>query len=356
MDSPAIAAKPWFAPSRALQAIAEEAKADLPLMAIMLGYMAVVAGLCFGLGRPQFYHPDIYMDAWAPAMLTGSLFLIFLIELPLAVISNPRSPLTAFIARLRRLIHPRLVAGAVLFMVTGYFTGTFTSAKSLANDLVSFHADAMLADWDAALHLGVDPWRLLQPVLGHHQITRAIQHFYMSGWGTFLLVFTGMVAFWPRLAPIRNRFYLTYFACWIVLGSVFAALFMSGGPVYFGEITGDHARFAGQVRYLAFSDNLDNSSFELQQILWLLYERGQVHVGTGISAFPSLHVATMTLFTLTAYEIDRRAGWLMTAATAVILVGSVHLAWHYAIDGYASAAFVLAVWFGLKRLELRRAA
>ena len=46
----------------------------------------------------------------------------------------------------------------------------------------------------------------------------------------------------------------------------------------------------------------------------------------------------------------------MTALTAVILMGSVHLAWHYAIDGYVSAAFVLSVWFGLKRLEIRRAA
>jgi hypothetical protein len=63
-----------------------------------------------------------------------------------------------------------------------------------------------------------------------------------------------------------------------------------------------------------------------------------------------------TLFALTAFHLDRRLGWAMSALAVVIFLGSVHLAWHYAIDGYASAAFVMAAWFGLARLKPRPAA
>jgi hypothetical protein len=45
----------------------------------------------------------------------------------------------------------------------------------------------------------------------------------------------------------------------------------------------------------------------------------------------------------------------MTALAVVTFLGSVHLAWHYAVDGYASAIFVTAAWFGVGRLTARPA-
>ena len=49
--------------------------------------------------------------------------------------------------------------------------------------------------------------------------------------------------------------------------------------------------------------------------------------------------------------------WLAIPAgayAALVLVGSVHFGWHYAIDGYASIAAVLALWWiagGITRPE-----
>ena len=37
-------------------------------------------------------------------------------------------------------------------------------------------------------------------------------------------------------------------------------------------------------------------------------------------------------------------GWLAAAYATLIFLGSVHLAWHYAIDGYAGLAVALAGW------------
>jgi membrane-associated phospholipid phosphatase len=39
------------------------------------------------------------------------------------------------------------------------------------------------------------------------------------------------------------------------------------------------------------------------------------------------------------------AGWFFMAYAAVIMLGSVHLAWHYAIDGYAGIAIAFACWW-----------
>lgn len=326
------------------------------LLGVALAYVAAVGLICLALGKTGFFHPFVYMKMWIAGlvMVVGAYALA--VEMPRALKADPRSPMTAFAARVRRHLTPSFAAGLALFMAAGLFTGAFTTMKSLINGLAPFWADGWLADLDAALHLGVDPWRLLQPLLGHEPVTRLIQHLYLGGWATMLVGFTAAAALSPRLAHVRTRFFLIYFGSWILIGNALAAVFMSGGPVYFGALTGDGARFGDQVRYLAFSAEAHNSSVQLQQALWQVYRSGEYHMGTGISAFPSMHVAMMTLFTLTAFELDRRLGWAVAAFAAVILAGSVHLAWHYAIDGYFSIAVVALAWLAMGRLAARRAA
>ena len=36
--------------------------------------------------------------------------------------------------------------------------------------------------------------------------------------------------------------------------------------------------------------------------------------------------------------------WLLTGFCILIMIGSVHLGWHYAIDGYVSVLAVIAIW------------
>jgi membrane-associated phospholipid phosphatase len=78
-------------------------------------------------------------------------------------------------------------------------------------------------------------------------------------------------------------------------------------------------------------------------MLWSGYI-GATKGSIGISAFPSMHVAMAVLFALYATRRSRLVGLLMWAFAAIIMVGSVILGWHYAVDGYASVLISIAIW------------
>ena len=77
-----------------------------------------------------------------------------------------------------------------------------------------------------------------------------------------------------------------------------------------------------------------------------------VALGSGISAFPSVHLSMATLWTIVAFRMSARLGWAALVFLLVILVGSVALGWHYAIDGYASIVVTLLLWKTVGRLPL----
>ena len=66
----------------------------------------------------------------------------------------------------------------------------------------------------------------------------------------------------------------------------------------------------------------------------------------GISAMPSMHVGTSVLFAILGFSAGKKwLGYLMSVFAFLIFIGSIHLGWHYAIDGYAGAAIAVACWW-----------
>jgi membrane-associated phospholipid phosphatase len=62
---------------------------------------------------------------------------------------------------------------------------------------------------------------------------------------------------------------------------------------------------------------------------------------------PSLHVAIVTLCAISGWYLSRLVGALLTLFAIVIFIGSIHLGWHYALDGYASALMAGGIWYGV---------
>ena len=91
-------------------------------------------------------------------------------------------------------------------------------------------------------------------------------------------------------------------------------------------------------------------SLGIMDALWKAYETGD-GVVNGISAMPSMHVGTSVLFALLGFASGKRwVGWLLAGFAALIMIGSVHLGWHYAIDGYAGALVAVFGWWAAGKL------
>jgi hypothetical protein len=146
---------------------------------------------------------------------------------------------------------------------------------------------------------------------------------------------------------LRSRFFLTYVLVYVLLGHLAATAFSSAGPAYFASmgtagLADPYAALLGYLRPLGESSTL--FAIDLQATLWAGYTGTYNGPIGGISAFPSVHVAVATLYVFLGFSFHRVLGWAFMALLAVTLVGSVHLGWHYALDGYVSIAAVAGLW------------
>jgi hypothetical protein len=274
-----------------------------------------------------------------------------------AAVMRPEGSLFGAIGRdlKTRILIPRRIAG---FLAAGalapLFFSTFGSFKRMIPILNPFGWDQTFMEWDRWLHLGEHPWRLLQPLLGTPLITSAISFAYNLWF--FVLIFTFI---WQAMSlkrpALRMQFLIAFLLSWILLGTVLATLLSSGGPVYYGRVSGLADPFASLMAYLqATNAQFPVWSLEVQDMLWASHARGGIDFGSGISAMPSLHVAMAVLLAIVGWKTHRILGIAYTAFAVIIQIGAVHLGWHYAIDGYVSALALVPIWW-LAGLLARRA-
>jgi membrane-associated phospholipid phosphatase len=225
----------------------------------------------------------------------------------------------------------------------GVFYGTFTSAKNMLPDIFHYHWDVRLAKADRLIHGGADPSAYLMGINGS-ELT-ILSFIYGGLWHVLVLGLTAFVTLSKAHERLRHQFLLAYFMCWIVVGNIQAALFYSGGPCFYDLFTGDSSRFSSLTKSMTASLTLGEQSY-----LKDFYRSGEVGIGTGIAAFPSMHVTAATIIAFLLASLDRRLGWLGAVFVALIEVGSVRLGWHYAIDGYTGICTAVLMWWAAGKI------
>lgn len=324
---------------------------DWPIYAIAAIY--VVAGRIFlsGQGHLAFGMLDAYYLAWSFHFgLAGPLFVLTFGVIHIALRTKGRKRL-AYRAMFAPPRVARFVAGTLLLLTALLlFTTMFSAIKTSLPLGHGFSFDMAQADIDKAIHFGTEPWRLLYAVAEHPLVLRLVEANYNVLWFVICYYTLYWICTSPRANGIRVRYVLTWMLSWIVVGNLVAGLWLSAGPVYYGLVTGDTSRFADQLAFLATTAGEPNSAHAFQTYLWHLYSSGNAGIGSGISAFPSVHVAVTTLNALFVSEISRRFGLLLWGYVGIIILSSVYLGWHYAIDGYVAVLLVTAVYWALRRL------
>ena len=324
-----------------------ELAADRPIYVLAAVYIVLANALALAIPSHPPVNYFLYVPVWL--RLGSAAILIFLLArtLPATLRERPEHPLGRLVAKASAYATPRAFAGLALVVLQVVLMGTFTSVKNMLPALSGYVWDRPLADLEAALFAGHDPWVFVTPLISRLHLLGAVEFSYVTGWMLAVALVPAIVALAPSLKPIRVRFFFTYFLAWALLGNLLALGGMSAGPVYFGDVTGDTARFQPLIDLLAANSGSTWSAYDIQRDLWTVYERGMVSFGTGISAFPSLHVAMATLWTIVGFQVNRRLGIAGLVFLTFILTASVALGWHYAVDGLASAPLVVLIWLAV---------
>ncbi|MBN1972063.1 MAG: phosphatase PAP2 family protein [Sedimentisphaerales bacterium] len=225
------------------------------------------------------------------------------------------------------------------------FMSAFTSYKIILPAIHPFSWDYSFAKLDAFIHGGKQPWQLLQPVLGHPLFTSILSLFY----NLWFFVMYG-VLFWQAFSlrdkPLRMQFLLTFVLLWIFIGSITATVFSSAGPCYYGRFVKGEDIFRPLIDYLySAREFFPVLTIDTQELLWRAYDGRETGLVKGISAMPSMHVSIAFLFVLVGRRINRFACIIFSTFAGIIIIGCIHLGWHYAIDGYVAIIMTLIIWW-----------
>lgn len=267
------------------------------------------------------------------------------------LINKHPHPLFAFYKKIKSLLLPlhRVVYFLFLILALNVTFSTYTYLKSIIPDLHPFQFDSLFAQIDNSIHFGVEPWQITHTIFNNAWSTLFLNILY-NAWFFFMWGVLLFFILYKHNEKLRMQFLLTFLSSWLVIGGFFATLLSSVGPCFYEPLLGSERftplmnQLAQQNQFLISNDHLSIWALSTQNELWNTHIRQANEIGAGISAMPSMHVSIAVLLAIAMYNLDRRLGAIAWIYALLIQIGSVHLGWHYAIDGYTSILLTTLLW------------
>jgi hypothetical protein len=307
------------------------------LLTLVMLAVAAAISLRTGVSGWRVFAP--YIGAWAASTLLSMLVWIF-VQVANLIPTRADHPLQTV---LRRVHEPARLAllPAVIFPL---FLGAYTWAKCSIPFTVGYGWESVWADADRMI-FGEDAWRWAHAILPEF-MAPAVSFYYAVIWG-FALVFSGTLISAFASRRLTTYFFTALMLSWLIGGVAMAYLISAAGPV-FAHLT-DPAladRFAPLRTGLVNILGSDNTIITTQRYLAAGMNAKIALKGGGISAMPSMHIATATILVIAA----RKTWWLWLAILFWVMTffGSVYLGYHYAIDAPVAAgiAFLCSIIAG----------
>ncbi len=314
------------------------------LLAVTTVATAAIVGSFTGVDGSRVFLP--YLTTWSAVALLAILGWVFVEVAKLAPTRADR-PLQTVIRRINEPARLALLP-ALVFPV---FLGGYTWAKCSIPFAVGYRWEEYWAEADRML-LGADAWRIAHGIMPS-SLGSAWTFFYAVIWG-FALVFSGALIAVFASRRFAATFFTAMMLSWLIGGIVMAYAISAAGPV-FAHLTDPDlaARFQplrGELLRILGEDDLVLLS---QRYLAMGMNVKIAVKGGGISAMPSMHIATATILIIAAWKTR----WLSLAILFWLLTffGSVYLGYHYAVDAPVAAMVAMACWAAARRIYRERA-
>ena len=285
-------------------------------MTIALALGAFVLRSATGVGSGEFFS---MFPKWAGHVLIAEIgYLVF--HLAKRMREGAATPLLYFRHQFdwRK---PAIFGFAAL--LAGFNMICFMWIKAEINLVAPFTADEGIANIDRFI-FGRDPWRFFEAMdLSVMALTYNIVWFWALTITLFIILFA-------KRSAGRSASLISYFFLWSLFGPIGQYLVPAAGPVFYERIgLGD--------RYAGLHGNIPAMTGEIANYLWNHYSQKTLGLGAGISAMPSLHIATATWMVLSLKSIGSRLTVPAAVLGLYLYAGSVALGWHYVLDGVVGA-------------------
>jgi hypothetical protein len=319
-----------FMPDRAARGVWLRSDSRWIVMAAMLVFVqygaAIVVGNSIGFIRP-FPTVQYMLIALVISLLGGSI-----IAMP-TIRRFWREGEEHPIARLVQEADRSAVLTYLLgFQLIALEFGALTWLKNMLPAVIPYWADPELASLDRAI-LGTDAWRLVSASL-----IRPFDVVYTTWFPVHTIALICILSLRPSQAKAQSM--LAYFLTVGLMGVCGQYLLSSAGPIFYDRIVGGGA-FAELVSRIDAHAEFTGMA---QDFLWTSYSAHGNQLGNGISAMPSIHVATTAWVALALSSVWSRLRLPVWSYWLAIFVGSFALGWHYLLDGVVGTLGALGCW------------
>ena len=309
----------------------------LLLAAMMTAAIAIAAYT--GVDGSRVFWP--YLSGWATATFVSVLIWAF-VETTRMAMRREDDPIRKLAIKLRGR-YQLLLLPVLIFPL---FLGAYTWAKASIPFAVGYPWEGFWADLDHAL-MGSDGWRIAHAVMPS-ALAPAWTYFYAMVWG-FAFVFSGgLITIFANRRFVAT-FYTAMMLSWFIGGFALAYAFSAAGPVFAHLVDPALAdRFAPLRAELLAALGPDNIVLRSQRYLAAGLESRIALKGAGVSAMPSMHIATVTVIALAAWKTRWRPLALLFGGS--IFFGSVYLGYHYAVDAPVAVVIAAVCWAASRRM------
>ncbi len=208
---------------------------------------------------------------------------------------------------------------------------------------INFYSwDNVLIKLDWLLLFKHHPWVVVKSLVPNFEMIEVYNYIYLS-W----IPINSLILFWQQITinrALRIQYLTSLMSTWLVLGSWCAVLFSSVGPCFYSffyDGSPDIIRvFTAHVEPIdlglltsivkkGFLSNYFNESFT---------------IGYGISAFPSLHVATTVINVLAITKRFKKLAIFGWAYVFLIMLSCIYIGFHYLSDCIFGMLGAIVIW------------